>query len=180
MPHLPCPDRAMLSRALMVAAATLLCGCSSARFAMNEDLRATPSRQVPGSGTAHAQRQALGRPPTPAGHAERPAGPTAPAAAPSATEPTALTRSPQSQPLHAAAPVDGRHAGHPAAPAPSTPAAPALPRGAIIVQPGDTLYVLSRRHGVSISALMDANGLTSLALQPGQVLRLPRGHRPLG
>ncbi|MBA4174099.1 MAG: hypothetical protein C0511_15950 [Hyphomicrobium sp.] len=52
-----------------------------------------------------------------------------------------------------------------------------LPRGSIEVKPGDTLYGLSRQHGVSISALMDANQLKSLALQPGQILKLPATSR---
>lgn len=45
--------------------------------------------------------------------------------------------------------------------------------GAIVVQEGDTLYGLSRRHGVSISALMDENALQSPGIQVGQTLRLP-------
>lgn len=47
--------------------------------------------------------------------------------------------------------------------------------GAIEVRPGDTLYALSRRHGVSVNELMRANGLTSSNLQPGQRLVLPSG-----
>lgn len=43
----------------------------------------------------------------------------------------------------------------------------------IEVRPGDTLYALSRRHGVSINELMTANGLTSPGLKPGQQLHLP-------
>ncbi len=41
------------------------------------------------------------------------------------------------------------------------------------VRPGDTLYSLSRRHGVSVNGLKSANGLTSNDLKPGQQLRLP-------
>lgn len=47
--------------------------------------------------------------------------------------------------------------------------------GSIQVQRGDTLYSLSRRHGVSVNDLMQANGLTSSDLQPGQQLALPSG-----
>lgn len=47
--------------------------------------------------------------------------------------------------------------------------------GSIQVQRGDTLYSLSRRHGVSVNDLMQANGLTSSNLQPGQQLTLPTG-----
>lgn len=47
--------------------------------------------------------------------------------------------------------------------------------GTVEVQRGDTLYALSRRHGVSVNDLMQANGLTSSNLQPGQRLTLPSG-----
>lgn len=43
----------------------------------------------------------------------------------------------------------------------------------IEVRPGDTLYSLSRRHGVSVNALMAANNLSSNDLRPGQQLRVP-------
>jgi murein DD-endopeptidase MepM/ murein hydrolase activator NlpD len=43
----------------------------------------------------------------------------------------------------------------------------------IEVTQGDSLYGLSKRHGVSLAALMEANGLTSPNLKPGQKLVLP-------
>lgn len=43
------------------------------------------------------------------------------------------------------------------------------------VRSGDTLYALSRRHGVSVNDLMQANGLTSSNLRVGQRLVLPSG-----
>ena len=45
----------------------------------------------------------------------------------------------------------------------------------IEVQSGDTLYGLSRQHGVSVQQLMAANDLSSHPLQPGQQLVLPSG-----
>ncbi len=45
----------------------------------------------------------------------------------------------------------------------------------ITVERGDTLYGLSRRHGVTVTALMDANNLETSVLRPGQVLDLPNG-----
>jgi len=45
----------------------------------------------------------------------------------------------------------------------------------IFVRRGDTLYGLSRRHGTTVTALMDANNLMSSALKPGQKLYLPSG-----
>ncbi|HET6389124.1 LysM peptidoglycan-binding domain-containing protein [Hyphomicrobium sp.] len=43
----------------------------------------------------------------------------------------------------------------------------------IEVQPGDTLYGLSRRHQVSLSELTSLNGLSNPNLKPGQKLYLP-------
>jgi murein DD-endopeptidase MepM/ murein hydrolase activator NlpD len=50
----------------------------------------------------------------------------------------------------------------------------------IQVQQGDTLYAIAKRHGVSISALIEANSLThGSVLKPGQQLVLPSGgHSP--
>ncbi len=49
----------------------------------------------------------------------------------------------------------------------------------IDVQPGDTLFGLSKRHHVSIAALMSANQMTTPNLKPGQKLIIPAsaGHR---
>ena len=49
----------------------------------------------------------------------------------------------------------------------------------IEVKPGDTLYGLSKRHGVSLAELMSANGLTSPNLKPGQKLLLPSANAPV-
>jgi murein DD-endopeptidase MepM/ murein hydrolase activator NlpD len=43
----------------------------------------------------------------------------------------------------------------------------------ISVRPGDTLYSLSRQHGVTVNEIKTANGMTSDSLQPGQSLRMP-------
>ncbi|MDX2259683.1 MAG: peptidoglycan DD-metalloendopeptidase family protein [Hyphomicrobiaceae bacterium] len=45
----------------------------------------------------------------------------------------------------------------------------------ITVAPGDTLYGLSRRHGVALAELMAVNGLDKPDLRPGQKLQLPAG-----
>lgn len=43
-----------------------------------------------------------------------------------------------------------------------------------IVQPGDTLYTIAQRFGLTIQDIADANNLTNLNyLLPGQVLRIP-------
>ncbi|MBE3588711.1 MAG: C40 family peptidase [Thermoanaerobacteraceae bacterium] len=41
------------------------------------------------------------------------------------------------------------------------------------VCPGDTLYRIGLRYGVSYEAIMEANGLTSTLIYPGQVLSIP-------
>ena len=52
----------------------------------------------------------------------------------------------------------------------------ALSRGETIrVEQGDTLYGISRRHGVALTDLMAVNGLTTSELRPGQILYLPTG-----
>ncbi len=60
----------------------------------------------------------------------------------------------------------------------STPtAAPIVAGQTIEVQQGDSLYAISKRHSVSIAALMDLNGLKSAALRPGQKIVLPANAR---
>jgi murein DD-endopeptidase MepM/ murein hydrolase activator NlpD len=68
-------------------------------------------------------------------------------------------------------------AAAPYAPAAYTPAPVAAEvRGEDIeVKRGDTLYGLSKRHGVSLNELMRVNGLTTPELKPGQRLSLPSG-----
>lgn len=63
-----------------------------------------------------------------------------------------------------------------AAPAVAVPAAwaQAGPPTTVVVVSGDTLELISARYGVSLSALIEANGLRDpRRLQAGQVLRLP-------
>jgi murein DD-endopeptidase MepM/ murein hydrolase activator NlpD len=60
----------------------------------------------------------------------------------------------------------------PAAYAPSAPAASGVGE-TIDVQPGDTLYGLSKRHHVSLAELMAANSMASPNLKPGQKLVIP-------
>ena len=43
------------------------------------------------------------------------------------------------------------------------------------VQPGDTLFSIAARYGVSVNALMQANNLSSFYIYVGQTLRIPVG-----
>lgn len=56
----------------------------------------------------------------------------------------------------------------------------ALAQATYTVAPGDTLYSIARRYGTTVEELMRLNGLESFLLQPGQVLKLPRGKDPRG
>lgn len=65
-----------------------------------------------------------------------------------------------------------------AAPAPAvTPraAAPVAGDGHYVVQPGDNLTVIARRHNTTVSALRQVNNLTSDTIRVGQRLTLPQG-----
>ena len=55
------------------------------------------------------------------------------------------------------------------------PAAPGVPPGffTYTLVPGDTLWGLSQRFGVSVEAIMAQNGLTNSNIFVGQVLRIP-------
>lgn len=63
-------------------------------------------------------------------------------------------------------------------PQPSSQPAPAplSPGESVTVGAGDTLYGLSRRHGVSVAELMEVNGLNNPNLKVGQTLYLPQGY----
>lgn len=66
----------------------------------------------------------------------------------------------------------------------SVPAAPAVAttaqKGELIeVAPGETLYGLSKRHRVSLTELMQVNGMTNASLKPGQKLYLPARAQPV-
>ena len=47
--------------------------------------------------------------------------------------------------------------------------------GTYVVQPGDTLFLIGQRYGLSANQLMAANGLSSDVIYPGQTLRIPAG-----
>lgn len=61
-------------------------------------------------------------------------------------------------------------------PAPRRPSTPSASSnsGRHTVTSGDTLYGLSRRYGVSVGALKEANGLTGDVIRTGQALSIPR------
>jgi LysM repeat protein len=56
-------------------------------------------------------------------------------------------------------------------PAPAAQSQP--PTATYSVQPGDTLFSIARRFGVTVEALQGENSLTSAALSVGQVLKVP-------
>src|SRR5436190_1147677 len=89
------------------------------------------------------------------------------------TSAPAASRAIESQPLPAPVQTAGT------LPPPSRPAASHDATGAtaITIGQGDTLETLSKRHGVPVSAIMQANAITApTALYPGQRLVIPRNH----
>ena len=78
------------------------------------------------------------------------------------------------------APSSERYAGPPIERAPPTRTPPRVAGGeSIQVQQGDTLYGIAKRYGVSISALIEVNGLGhGASIKPGQQLLLPAGALP--
>lgn len=64
--------------------------------------------------------------------------------------------------------------GATSAAAPAAPAAPASAAGTYTVQAGDTISAIARRHGVTTSAVLSANGLSgSSIIYPGQTITIP-------
>ncbi|MFP5257684.1 MAG: LysM peptidoglycan-binding domain-containing protein [Acidobacteriota bacterium] len=67
-------------------------------------------------------------------------------------------------------------AAKPAKAAKSAKSAPVVPAGAgsYVIQPGDTLYSIAKRHGLSEKRLMDANGITDARkIAAGKPLTIP-------
>ena len=56
--------------------------------------------------------------------------------------------------------------------------APPSPGGTHIVQRGDTLFSIARRHGTTVAALRATNGLRSNTIYVGQRLTIPDGSAP--
>lgn len=46
------------------------------------------------------------------------------------------------------------------------------------VQPGDTLYLIAKKYGTTVTDIKKANGLTGDTIRIGQVLVIPRGQQP--
>lgn len=96
-----------------------------------------------------------------------------PTATPAAT-PLPLAPIPVPPPAATPAVPKPAPAATPAAPAPAPKPAPA--GGAYTIQPGDTIYKISRQYGVNPTALMQANGLTpetANTIRVGATLRIP-------
>lgn len=69
----------------------------------------------------------------------------------------------------------GQETAAPAAPqAPAAPAAPAAPSTSHVVVAGDTVTAIAQKHGVTVAAVLSANGLRpSSIIYPGQRLAIP-------
>ncbi len=169
------------TRLFAIAAALGAGGCSAdiARF----DFPASANFNDPETAAiAPNERSALGAEPQMNEPAPPPASyvpPDAAAASPDKSIEVANLPPPVSEPARAPAPAP--MAAERTTPPPATsfappPAVDPQERGEEIeVQRGDTLYGISKKHGVSLNELMRVNNLTSPALKPGQKLALPSG-----
>ena len=83
-----------------------------------------------------------------------------------------LERKPEPTPVVVAKP---KPVEKPVAVAPLKPAPAPKSAQTIVVQNGDALEKIARRHGVTVSALMQANDLSSSSLKIGQELLIPEG-----
>ncbi|MBX9592612.1 MAG: peptidoglycan DD-metalloendopeptidase family protein [Hyphomonadaceae bacterium] len=189
-----------IARTLIIAVAVSAAGCSAevTRFDFSGSSRTTtssipvPPEPVRSGYAPSAPPRGLGLteaplPPAPEPHGDyRTAGRPydAPPAAPALAE-----RQPPSEPPGNYRVVGRQYKTPPASPfAESPPQMAAGPRpsahqpppsdigaGSIDVQPGETLYSIGRRTGVSVAAIKDANGLSSDSVRPGQRLAMPAG-----
>ncbi len=100
---------------------------------------------------------ALPPPPSNPAAAYSPPASYAPPAASARPAPYVPTREPASSRAVAPAPIATTEKGE-----------------AIEIKPGDTLYGIAKQNKVSLSSLMQVNGLSSPALKPGQTLYLPK------
>jgi len=100
---------------------------------------------------------------------------TAPTVSPSPTATPTPTASATTQPTPTPAAVPTATPAPTAVPTePPTPApTPAPTQRIYIVQAGDNLNLIASRFGVSVQAIVDANGLTSTTILPGQQLIIP-------
>lgn len=165
---------------LGLAIALLAGGCSadvarfdSPTFNLTESKAATPLPAEP------MRRADSAEPANPSGGAYFPPASKTPAVRVAGLPEAA----PPPQPFTAPAPRAQQIAAAPRAaalaPAPATPlAGPAVASASgdqVVVQPGDTLFGLAKKHNVSVGELMSVNDLKTPAIKPGQKLVLPSG-----
>jgi murein DD-endopeptidase MepM/ murein hydrolase activator NlpD len=162
-------------------AGTLLAGCSTniARLENPPPVQTADKAPTP-SASIYNQRSGTGGPVEPNSWPNSGArGPLPPPAVQSNT--ARVERAPDQPPPLAGGPIASVNPSVPFdAPKAKSEArgqapAPSASGTSVEVQPGDTLYGLSKKHRVPISALMSANGLKSADLKPGQKLVIPAG-----
>jgi murein DD-endopeptidase MepM/ murein hydrolase activator NlpD len=118
-----------------------------------------------------ASLQDAGPPNQPQSYARPSYSPPAYSPPPPAYTPSPKTRPYQAQPFSRTR-YETPAGGHTPAPR----ATPTASRDQIEVQPGDTLYSLSKRYQVSLDEMMSLNSLSNPSVHPGQKLYLPAGH----
>jgi murein DD-endopeptidase MepM/ murein hydrolase activator NlpD len=180
----PSRSRAVSRLALMAALAAGLAGCGSDFSRMNENpWSSRPQAQGPAQGHAPAGNEVTGsvRPqPTPTHRVESSA---LPAPGPSYGGGSGIgTYQPPPPPPGRPEYTGSVPPAPPRAPAPAPQQNWSWDGGtAVIVAQGETIDTISRRHGVPVTAIMQANNMSHAAqLQPGQRLVIPRVQHQLG
>jgi murein DD-endopeptidase MepM/ murein hydrolase activator NlpD len=174
-------SRARVSVPVVVAfVATVFAGCSA-------DIRRLEQPSLAFNDKAPTPIETVGRrnagaPPAYENSGWPNSGPNANAPRPSVERVSALPES--SQPVNQSVPFDAprkpKAAAVAPAPGPARAASSIAPGVTVDVQPGETLFLLSKRYNVSIAGLMELNGLKSATLHPGQKIVLPaNARRPL-
>ena len=173
-----------VAHGMVFALAVLVGGCSAdvtrfdfPFFGLTNKGNETGSLPTPPGSIARFD-DAPGAPPRGAGLSEAGRGYAPQPYSPAASERVASARDYAPPPGPSYAPTSERTSAPPVERAPLS-----QPRAAggesIEVQQGDTLYGIAKRHGVSISALIEANGLRhGASVKPGQQLLLPAGAVP--
>jgi nucleoid-associated protein YgaU len=98
---------------------------------------------------------------------------SAPAANPYGVPPGVDGYPTDTAPYQAIDPIEPGSGDYNLPPLPAPSPEPAATGGQHMIQKGDTLWGISRRYGVTVEAIQQANGLTSTNIREGKTLVIP-------